>query len=169
MRRFHHNLECAESFFPQVCSTHSYRLRIDTIRAAREAGLEVCSGGILGLGESLEQRVEFALCLAREAVDSIPLNFLDPIPGTRLESVPPVRPLEMVRAIAMFRMTNPGAEVKVCGGRPHMRDLQSMIFYAGATGMMIGPMLTVAGRDVRQDVRMLEDLEMSGADFRPEG
>ncbi len=165
IRRFHHNLESAESFFTHVCTTHSYTQRIDTIRAARDAGLEVCSGGILGLGESLEQRVEFAAILAREAVDSIPLNFLVPIPGTRAESLEPMKPLDIIRSIAMFRMINPKAEVKVCAGRIHMRDVQSMIFYAGATGMMMGPLLTVAGRDVRQDLQMIDDLEMSAAEF----
>ena len=117
------------------------------------------------MGESLEQRVEFADILAREMVDSIPLNFLIPIAGTRLESQVPMKPLEMIRSIAMFRMMNPKAEIKVCAGRIHMRDLQSMIFYAGATGMMMGPLLTVAGRDVQQDLQMIEDLEMTDAQF----
>ncbi len=166
--RFHHNLECAESFFPNICTTHGYELRIDTIRAARQSGLEVCSGGILGMGENLDQRVEFALCLAREKVESIPLNYLVPIPGTALESLTSMRPLDIVRSIGMFRMTNPGAEIKVCAGRVGMRDLQSLIFYAGATGMMMGTLLTVAGRNVQQDLRMIDDLELSGAEFLPE-
>ncbi len=165
VRRFHHNLECAESYFPNICSTHSYAQRIDTIRAARQSGLEICSGGILGLGESLEQRLEFAGILAREAVNSIPLNFLVPIPGTRVESRIPMKALDIIRTIAMFRMTNPQAEIKVCAGRLHLRDLQSMIFYAGATGMMMGPMLTIAGRDVCRDRQLIEDLEMSDAEF----
>jgi biotin synthase len=124
----------------------------------KEAGLEICSGGILGLGESLEQRVEFATILAREEVDSIPLNFLIPIPGTRLEKSEVMKPLDMIRSIAMFRMINPKAEVKVCAGRVHLRDLQSMVFYAGATGIMIGDLLTVAGRNPREDLQMIEDL-----------
>jgi len=157
--RFHHNLETAESHFPKICSTHGYAQRMDTVRAVKEVGMEVCCGGILGLGESLEQRVEFAALLAREEVDCIPLNFLVPIPGTRLEARPPMKPLDMIRSIAMFRMMNPKAEVKVCAGRVRMGDLQAVIFYAGATGMMVGPLLTVAGRDVSRDLRMLEDLE----------
>lgn len=158
-RRFHHNLETAETYFPSICSTHDYSLRVHTIRAAKEAGLEVCCGGILGLGESLEQRVEFASRLSGEAVDCIPLNFLIPIPGTLLEGTEPMKPLDMLRSIAVFRMLNPGAEVKVAAGRIHMRDLQSMIFHAGATGMMIGSLLTVAGREVEKDIQMLRDLE----------
>lgn len=159
-RRFHHNLETAESFFPEICTTHSYALRIDTVRAVREAGMEICCGGILGLGESLEQRVELASILAREQVDSIPLNFLIPIPGTRLENMEVMQPLDMIRSIAMFRFVNPRAEIKISAGRVHLRDLQSLIFFAGATGMMMGELLTVAGRNVAQDVLMLQDLEI---------
>jgi len=163
LKRFHHNLETAASFFPEICTTHTYEQRLETVRAARDVGLEVCCGGILGLGESLEQRVEFAGILAREGVDSIPLNFLIPIPGTRLEHLEPMKPLDILRAVAMFRLTNPRAEIKVCAGRVHLRDLQSMMFHAGATGMMIGSLLTVAGRDVAQDLRMLSDLEVQYA------
>jgi biotin synthase len=160
LKRFHHNLETAESFFPEICTTHSYAQRLNTVHSAKRAGLEVCCGGILGLGESLEQRVEFALLLAREAVDAIPLNFLIPIAGTALAHLEPMKPLDILRAVIMFRLTNPRAEIKVCAGRGQLRDLQSMIFYAGATGMMIGPLLTVAGRDDGQDLQMLRDLEV---------
>ena len=160
LKRFHHNLETAESFFPQVCTTHSYADRLRTLHDARAAGLEVCSGGILGMGESLEQRVELALTLQQEQVDSIPLNFLVPVKGARMENIAPLRPLEILRCVAMFRLTNPTAEIKVCAGRGHLRDLQSMIFYAGATGMMVGNLLTIAGRDVQQDLQMVKDLEL---------
>ncbi len=160
LKRFHHNLETAQSFFPQICTTHSWEMRLETVRMARKAGLEVCCGGIFGLGESIEQRVEFALTLAREAIDSIPLNFLIPIPGTRLEKMEIMKPLDILRTVSMFRLTNPSAEVKVCAGRVHLGDLQSMIFHAGANSMMIGPLLTVAGRNVEQDLQMLQDLEV---------
>ncbi|MHC1729685.1 MAG: biotin synthase BioB [Syntrophobacteraceae bacterium] len=159
--RFHHNLETSESFFPQICTTHSYAARIETVWAVKGAGLEICSGGILGMGESQEQRVEFAEILAREEVDSIPLNFLIPIPGTRLENLEVMKPLDMIRTVAMFRMMNPKSELKVCAGRIHLRDLQSMVFYAGATGLMIGDLLTVAGRDPQQDIQLIEDLEFT--------
>ncbi len=160
LSRFHHNLETAESFFPKVCTTHSYTDRLSTLRTARKAGLEICAGGILGMGETQEQRVELALALQHEKVDSIPLNFLVPVKGTKLAKIPPMKPLDILRCVAMFRMTNPRAEIKVCAGRIHLRDLQSMVFYAGATGIMIGDLLTVAGRDVKQDLQMLEDLEL---------
>jgi biotin synthase len=163
LRRFHHNLETAPSFFPSICNTHSFEDRVRTLRAVKQAGLEICSGGILGMGESLEQRVEFALTLQQEEVDSIPLNFLVPVPGTRMEGREPMKPLDMLRSIIMFRLVHPRAELKVCAGRTYMRDIQSMIFNAGATGMMIGPLLTVAGRDVGQDLQMLKDLELDYA------
>lgn len=160
MKRFHHNLESAESFFPRICTSHSYADRLETVRAAKRVGLEVCSGGILGLGESLEQRVELARTLAKEGVDSIPLNFLVAISGTPLEAEPPMAPQDILRCVAMFRLVNPRVEIKVCAGRLLLRDLQGMIFSAGASGMMIGRLLTVAGRDVDTDLRMLEDLEL---------
>jgi len=163
LKRFHHNLETAESFFPQICTTHTYADRMATVRAVKEVGLDLCCGGILGLGESLEQRAEFAFTLASEEVDAIPLNFLIPIEGTKLARRQPMKPLDILRSIAMFRLVNPRAEIKVCAGRLLLRDLQSMIFQAGATGMMIGPLLTVAGRDVDSDLQMLRDLELEHA------
>ena len=94
-------------------------------------------------------------------MDSIPLNFLVPLPGTALGHLEPMKPMEVLRAVAMFRLVNPEAEIKVCAGRVHLRDLQSMIFFAGASGMMIGPLLTIAGRKVEEDLAMLRDLELS--------
>ena len=131
------------------------------VRRVKAAGLEVCCGGILGLGETPEQRVEFAMTLRKEGVDSIPLNFLVPLPGTPLEHLDPMKPMDVLRAVAMVRLVNPAAEIKVCAGRVHLRDLQSMIFFAGATGMMIGPLLTIGGRRVEEDLAMLRDLELS--------
>ena len=158
IHRYHHNLEAAESFYPSICTTHTYQERLATIRAAREAGLEICSGGILGMGESLEQRVELAAALGAEGVDSIALNFLLPLPGTALESIEPMKPLEIVKSIAMFRLINPRAEVRICAGRALLRDFQSWIFHAGATGMMVGSLLTTPGREVDDDLAMLKDL-----------
>ncbi len=161
LKRFHHNLETAPSYFSEICSTHSIEERMETVRRAKKIGLEVCCGGILGLGENNKQRVEFAFALRELGVDSIPLNFLLPIPGTRLAEIQPLQPLEILRIIIMFRLVNPEAELKVCAGRKNLRDLQSIIFYAGATGMMIGDLLTVAGRDEETDLKMLDDLGFS--------
>ncbi len=159
IRRYHHNIETAPDHFDKICSTHTFEERLQTIRAARAAGMEICCGGILGMGESPEQRVAMARILANESVDAIPLNFLVPVPGTRLEATPPMAPLDILRAVAMFRMLCPTAEIKVCAGRLLLRDLQSMVFYAGATGIMVGDLLTIAGRDPLDDRRMLQDLE----------
>ncbi|MDO8684328.1 MAG: biotin synthase BioB [Armatimonadota bacterium] len=159
--RYHHNIETAGSFFSQICTTHTFADRISTIRRAKRVGLEVCSGGIFGMGESLEQRVEMAMTLRDEGVDSIPLNFLMPIPGTPLEKCKPMTPLEILKTVAMFRLTCQSAEIKVCAGREaRLRDLQSMFFYAGATGIMVGNYLTTAGRPVEQDLQLLKDLEV---------
>jgi biotin synthase len=157
--RYHHNIETAESFFSNICSSHSYQDRINTIKAAKECGLEVCVGGILGMGETLEQRVEMALALQQMKVDSIPLNFLISIAHTKLVKQQPLKPLDMLRAITMFRMSNPKAEIKIAAGRYHLRDLQALVFYAGATGIMLGDFLTTAGRKVEHDIQMLQDLE----------
>lgn len=160
LKRYHHNLETAPGYFPQICSTHSFDLRLETVRRAKQAGLEVCCGGIFGLGETIEHRVDLALLLAREGVESIPLNFLIPIPGTRLEKMETLRPLDILRIVSMFRLTNPGTEVRVCAGRVHLGDLQSMLFFAGANAMMTGRLLTVDGSGVERDIKMLKDLDV---------
>jgi len=159
--RYHHNLEASESFFPEVCTTHTYAERIRTVRDAKKAGLQVCCGGLLGLGESHQQRVELALAIAAEDVDSIPLNFLVPIPGTPLEKVDPLQPLEILLTIAMFRLVNPHAEVRMAAGRVALRSLQSFIFHAGCNGLMVGDFLTVSGQGIENDLTMLKDLGLS--------
>lgn len=160
VRRYHHNIETAPDHFPNICSTHSFTDRLRTVRAARDAGLEVCCGGILGMGETPAQRVAMARILSQEKVDAIPLNFLIPVPGTRMERMKPMAPLDILRTVAMFRLVCPDAEIKICAGRLLLRDLQSMVIYAGATGIMIGDLLTIAGRDPEADLRMLRDLEV---------
>lgn len=162
MITYHHNLETARSFFPNICTTHDYNADIATIRGVKEAGLRVCSGGIFGLGESPAQRVELALTLRELEVESIPLNFLNPIPGTPLEHADLITPLECLKAIALFRYVNPTREISVCGGREkNLRDLQSWIFFAGASGTMTGNYLTTTGRSAEEDWRMLSDLELT--------
>ena len=156
--RYHHNLETAESFFGEVCTTHSYADRVQTIRDAKAVGLDVCAGGIFGIGESKAQRVELALALAAEQVDSIPLNFLVPIEGTPLAGTDPMEPLDILRTIAMFRLTNPMSEVRIAGGREHLRDLQPLIPSAGANGLMIGDLLTVSGGQIERDLQWIKDL-----------
>ncbi len=157
--RYHHNLETAASYFPRICSTHAYEEDIASIRAARTAGMEVCSGGIIGLGESPEQRVELACTLEELGVDSIPLNFLHAIPGTRLEHRPPLAPEEALRAIALFRILHPTKDILIAGGRGHvLGGWQSWIYAAGANGMMVGDYLTTTGASGKADLTMMRTL-----------
>lgn len=159
---YHHNLETARSYFKEICTTHEYDEDINTIREAVSAGLRVCSGGILGLGETWEHRIELALTLRDLEVNSIPLNFLNPIPGTRLEKQPVMKPLDALKAIAIFRMMNPDKDITICGGREiTLKEFQSWVFMAGANGLMIGNYLTTQGRSIKMDMEMIADLGLS--------
>ena len=159
MDTYHHNLETAESFFPSICTTHPYQDDVNTVRAVKNAGLKVCCGGIFGLGESAAQRVEMAFTLKELDVDSVPINFLNPIEGTRLEGAENITAQECLKTIALYRMILPGKRITVCGGREkNLRDLQSWIFFAGANGTMIGNYLTTQGRNVDVDLKMFDDL-----------
>jgi biotin synthase len=161
--RFHHNLEAAASFFPEICTTHSFAARVATVEAAKDAGLSVCVGGILGLGESLAQRWELARAIAELDPDAIPLNFLHPLPGTRLAHRQKLAPLEALKIIAAFRLTFPDKTIIICGGRqPTLRSLAPLIFAAGANGLMTGDYLTTKGRLPEDDRLMLEDMGLEG-------
>lgn len=161
MVTYHHNLETARSFFPHICTTHDYEDDVATIRAAKSVGLRVCCGGIFGLGESFAQRVEMALTLRELGVDSIPLNFLNPVAGTRLEAANNLTPLECLTIIAVYRFLLPDRRLSVCGGREkNLRELQSWMFLAGANGTMTGNYLTTPGRAPELDRQMLKDLNL---------
>jgi biotin synthase len=160
LENYHHNLEAAESFFDNVCTTHTYQENIDTIQNAVDAGLRVCAGGILGMGESFAQRIELADTLRNLNVESVPLNFLNPIEGTPMGDREPMQPMEILQAIAVFRYMLPKAEIRIAGGRHFLGDMQSMIFMAGASGVMIGDYLTTAGRQVNDDLQMMRDLNL---------
>ena len=157
--RYHHNLETARSFFPEICSTHAYDDDVESLRNARASGMQVCSGGILGMGESRWQRVEFAFTLAECAVDSIPINFLTPIAGTRLAHSPTLEPQEALRSIALFRVINPSRDILIAGGRSTaLGDWQSWIYAAGANGMMTGDYLTTPGSAAGYDRKLMRTL-----------
>jgi len=161
VRRYHHNLEAAASFFPRICTTHTYAERVATIGAARDAGLSVCAGGILGLGESVAQRWELARALQELAVDAIPLNFLHPLPGTGLAGRPLMSPLEALQTIAAFRLLFPDRSLIICGGRQvTLRSLAPLMFAAGANCLMTGDYLTTKGRLPEDDRQMLADLDL---------
>lgn len=156
---YNHNLETARSFFPNVCTTHSYDDRRDTCVAAREAGMELCSGGIIGMGETVEQRLELAFELRDIGVMEVPLNFLNPRPGTPLGDSSMLDPREAVQTIALFRLVLPSALLRYAGGREEvLRELQSFGMYAGINGLIVGDYLTTFGRSVDDDLQMLEDL-----------
>jgi biotin synthase len=168
VRRIHHNLETARSFFSRVCTTHSYDDRIETVRAVTSAGVEACCGGLMGLGETWRQRVELALELRELGVGSVPINFLNPIPGTPCERAEPITPLDALKIIALFRFVLPRAAIKTAGGRERtLRDLQAWMFYAGANSTMIGNYLTTPGRPPEEDLRLIADLGLRVA-RRPE-
>lgn len=157
-----HNLETSPNYFSKICSTHTIEDRISTIQAAKRVGIKVCSGGIFGMGESLEDRVDLALKLRELDVDVVPMNFLHPIPGTPLARIEPMKPFEILKTIAVFRFLLPKKEIKLAGGRElNLRDLQSMIFFAGADSMLVGNYLTTTGRNSEIDRQMVKDLEMS--------
>lgn len=159
LTRFHHNLETAEEYFPNVCTTHSYKDRIEQVRLAKSLGLSTCSGGIFGIGENIEHRINLAFAIMSLDVDSVPINFLMPVEGTPLSDVTPISPIDSIKIIALFRFLIPDKEIRVCGGRINaLHDLHPLIFSGGANGMMIGNYLTKSGREPNKDLQLLKDL-----------
>jgi len=159
MTRYNHNLETAESNFPNICTTHTYQDRLNTLKQLRRQGLEICSGGILGLGESREERIQLAFALAELDVECAPINVLNPRPGTPLEKTTPPDPLEVIKTIAVFRFILPKSKLELGGGREvNLRDFQSLAFLAGANSLIIGGYLTTNGRQPSNDMRLLQDL-----------
>lgn len=157
--RYHHNLETAKSHFDKICTTHSYEERVECIRAAKKAGLSVCAGGIFGIGETDFQVMELALALRDLDVDAVPINFLIPIPGTRLEKAPGLTPLRCLKIISLFRFVLPNKEILICGGREaNLKELHPLVFFAGASGIMTGNYLTAKGRTPDDDLSLLEQL-----------
>ncbi len=156
--RINHNLNTSEGFHGEIVSTHTYADRIATLKAAREADLELCSGGILGMGEEHRDVVELALALRDLKVESIPVNFLHPIDGTPLAGRHDLNPRDCLRALCMFRFTNPATEIRIAGGRElHLRSLQAQALYA-ANSLFVSDYLTTAGQPASEDSRMIEDL-----------
>ena len=164
--RYNHNLETAESHFGKICTTHSFQDRVRTIEILKDQGFSICSGGIIGLGESARQRLELAFSLKELGIDCIPLNILNPRPGTPLEHSEPIPPMEIIKTIALFRLTLPGSTIKIAGGREvNLRDLQSLALLAGANGLIVGNYLTTLGRSPEDDLTMLQDLGFEIKDF----
>jgi len=162
VKRYHCNLETCRSYFPKVCTTHSWEEKVATIKIAKEAGLEVCSGGIIGMGETLEQRLELAFELRELGILSIPLNILTPIANTPFADLQPLGVGDVLTCIAMFRFINPLAVVRLAGGRNLMGSDQDKCFTSGANGSIVGDYLTTIGNSLSEDIRMFKTL---GFDF----
>jgi biotin synthase len=162
IHRYNHNLETARSFFPNVVTTHTWGERWDTLRMVRDAGMEVCCGGILGLGESVEQRAEFATQLAELRPDEVPLNFLNPRPGTPLADQPVLEPRDALRAIAAFRLAMPSTILRYAGGREiTLGDLGTRDgLLGGVNAVIVGNYLTTLGRPASADLALLDELKM---------
>ena len=160
LSRYHHNIETSPRYFPKIVTTHSFQERIDTIRAAKRAGLEVCSGGIIGMGEAWDDRIDMALILKELDVDSVPLNILVPIKGTPFEDADQISPTDAIKTIAIFRIVLKDKLIKVAAGRESvLKDFQGMAFMAGANGMLIGGYLTIEGRDLSDDRTLVEEIK----------
>jgi len=157
--RYHHNLETARSNFDNICSTHDYQEDIDTVKYAKNAGLSVCSGGIIGLGETMEQRIEMAFTLKELDVVSLPINILNPIEGTPLAHMQPMSPIEILITISLYRFILPDKDIKLCGGKEkNLRQLLPLGIVAGCNSLMTGNYLTTLGRDAASDIEMIKDL-----------
>jgi biotin synthase len=161
VHRYNHNLEAARSYFPQICTTHSWEDRLQTCMLVRETGMELCSGGIIGMGENREQRVELAFQLAELDPHEVPMNFLNPRPGTPLADNSVVEPEEAIRTIALFRLAMPGTTMRYGGGREiTLGDLQALGLKAGINALITGNYLTTLGQTLDDDLAMLDDLSM---------
>ena len=162
-----HNLESSRRFFPEHCTTHTFEDRLQTIKYLKNAGIKICSGGIIGMGETREDRCDMAMQLREIGASVVPVNFLNPIEGTPYETMKPLAPMEILKTIACFRFILPQQEIMVAGGRTvNLRDLQSMVFMAGASALMVGNYLTTLNQPAEQDLQMLKDLGLD-PDWEP--
>jgi len=159
--RYNHNLETARSFFPNICTTHKYEDRLKTALLVKKVGMELCCGGIFGLGEGSKERIELAFELKELGHSIVPINFLDPRPGTPLSNMPKISPLEAIKIISVFRLILLDKVILCAGGRePILGDFQSLAVFAGANGIIVGNYLTTFGRSPKEDLEMIQRLGM---------
>lgn len=155
---YHHNIEACREYYKKICDTHTYAHRISTVKNAAKAGLEVCCGGIIGMGESMEQRVKMAFEIRGLGVKSVPINILNPIKGTPLENVESLQPNQILRTIAIFRLIMPHASIRYAGGRMSLGEHQPKGFKAGINAMMVGNYLTTVGNKISDDIQMIQSM-----------
>jgi len=158
VRRYHCNLEASRGFFPKVCTTHTWEEKVETLALARRTGMSLCSGGIIGMGEAMADRIDMAFELRELAVRSIPINILTPIAGTPLAELAPLTPDEVLTTVALFRFINPEAVIRMAGGRQQMGEEQYQCFTAGANGAIVGNYLTTTGSGIAEDIQHLSAL-----------
>ncbi|MDU5184387.1 MAG: biotin synthase BioB [Peptoniphilus harei] len=156
--RIHNNLETSRNFFPEICTTHTYDQKIDTIKAAQEAGMEICSGGLIGLGEDFTDRIDMALELRDLDVHSVPINLLNPIKNTPLENNEPLTMEEVNRTCATFRFIMPKALIRLAGGRSLMEEFGTSAFKSGANAAISGVLLTTKGISIEDDMKRIKEL-----------
>ena len=156
--RVHNNLETSRRNFPNICTTHTFDDKVEAIRAAQAAGLSVCSGGIMGLGETAEDRIDMALSLRELGIKSVPVNMLNPIPGTPLEGNQKLTQEDMRRIVAVYRFLLPEASIRLAGGRGLLPDKGKGCFVSGANAAISGDMLTTAGITMKTDMELLKEL-----------
>ncbi|WP_288961681.1 biotin synthase BioB [uncultured Peptoniphilus sp.] len=157
--RIHNNLETSRNFFPEICTTHTYDQKIETIKAAQEAGMEICSGGLIGLGEDFKDRIDMALQLRDLDVHSVPINLLNPIKNTPLENNEPLPMEEVNRTCATFRFIMPKALIRLAGGRALMEEFGESAFKSGANAAISGVLLTTKGISIEDDMKRIKDLD----------
>ena len=161
VRRYHHNVETSKNYYGDICSTHTYEERIKTIECAKEVGLEICSGGIIGMGETREDRVDMAIELRELGVVSIPINVLMPIKGTLLENVDSLTEEEILKTIAIFRLVNPKAQIRLAAGRNYLKRFGERAFRGGANATITGNLLTTCGNKIKDDKKLIKDLGLN--------
>ena len=155
---YHHNIETSRRFFPQICTSHTYDDRINTIKIAQAAGFNVCSGGIIGMGENWQDRIDMAFELFNLKIKSIPINALMAVKGTPLENRPPLAAEEILRTVAIFRYINPTANIRLAAGRKLLPDFGASAFLHGASASITGNMLTTSGTTIKSDIELLKKL-----------
>lgn len=158
VKRIHNNLETSSAHFPQVCTSHTYEDKLKTLHAAKCAGVEICCGGILGIGETMEDRIDMALAIREVGARSVPINLLEAVPGTPMENMPPLEDSLVRRIIAVYRFILPGQYIRLAAGRDHLKDTGAACFRSGCNAAITGDMLTVKGITVEEDLRTIRQM-----------